>query len=51
MSQEELINFLKENLKVVVYCDYDGCYSDQVNVSLVLCGEVISTTSDYLPKS
>ena len=48
MNQEDLIKFLKENLKVSVWCDYDGCDSPQVNVSIILCGEEIHSSSDYL---
>lgn len=44
MNKEELIQFLKENLKVEIWRDYDG----QVNVSLYLGDEKISTSSDYL---
>jgi hypothetical protein len=43
-----LFKFLRENLKINVWCDYDGCYSPQVNVSLDLCGEEIHRSSDYL---
>ena len=50
MSKEELISFLKENLSITVFCDYDGCNSPQVNVNLFLCGEEICTSSDYLLK-
>ena len=42
MNKEELIQFLKENLKVEIWCDYDGCDSRQVNVSLYLGDEKIS---------
>lgn len=49
MEKEELIKFLKENLSIVVWCDYDGCDSPQVNVAVNLCDEEISTSSDYLP--
>ena len=31
-----------------VWCNYDGCDSPQVNVSLDLCGEEIHRSSDYL---
>ena len=48
MNKEELIQFLKKNLKVEIWCDYDGCDSRQVNVSLYLGDEKISTSSDYL---
>lgn len=48
MNKEELIQFLRENLKVSVWCDYDGCDSHQVNVSLYLGDEEISKSSDYL---
>lgn len=48
MAKEELIAFLKENLQVSVSCDYDGCGSPQVNVEIILGGETISSSSDYL---
>lgn len=48
MNKDELIKFLKDNLKINVWCDYDGCGSPQVNVSLDLCGEEIHRSSDYL---
>lgn len=48
MDKQELIRFLKENLKVDVWCDYDGCDSPQVNVSITLCDEEIHSSSDYL---
>ena len=50
MDKQELIKFLKENLKVNIWCDYDGCDSPQVNVSIILCGEEIHSSSDYLLK-
>ena len=49
MDKQELIQFLKDNLKINIWCDYDGCDSPQVNVSLYLGDEEISTASDYLP--
>ena len=48
MNEQELIKFLKEKLKVSVWCDYDGCDSPQVNVSIFLCDEKIDESSDYL---
>lgn len=48
MTKEELIKFLKENLSITVWCDYDGCDSPQVNVALYLGEEEISKSSDYL---
>jgi len=48
MNKDELIQFLKKNLKINVWCNYDGCDSPQVNVSLDLCGEEIHRSSDYL---
>ena len=50
MMQQELIQFLKDNLRVEVWCDYDGCDYPLVNVQLMLGNEVISTSSDYLLK-
>jgi len=44
MERDELIGFLKENLKVVLDNDYYGCGDFQVK--LVLDGEVIS--EDYV---
>ena len=43
MNKEELIQFLKENLKVSVYAGVN-----EVTVSLHLCGEEISSSSDEL---
>ena len=48
MNKEELIQFLKENFEIEVWCDHDGCYSPRVNVRLSLCGETIKESSDYL---
>ncbi len=48
MNKQELIKFLKENLKVKVWCDYDGCDSPQVNVSISICNEEIDNSSGYL---
>ena len=49
MNKQELIQFLKDNLKINIWCDYDGCDTPQVNVNLYLGDEEISTASDYLP--
>ena len=49
MNKQELIQYLKDNLKVDIWCDYDGCDTPQVNVSLYLGDKEISTSSDYLP--
>ena len=49
MNKQELIQFLKDNLKVSIWCDYDGCDTPQVNVGLYLGDEEISKSSDYLP--
>ncbi len=46
MTKEELINFLKENLKITVsegYC----CDSRDITVSLELLGETISSDTFY----
>lgn len=48
MNKQELIEFLKENLSVNVWCDYDGCDSPQVNVGIYIGEEVINESSDYL---
>lgn len=50
IDKDYLFKFLKENLKINVWCDYDGCDSPRVNVSLDLCGEEIHRSSDYLLK-
>ena len=50
MNKQELIEFLKENLKVDIWCDYDGCDSPQVNVSITLCNKEICSSRDYLLK-
>ena len=44
MSKEELIDFLKENLKICISCDRRS----EVKVSLTLGEEVISEYSDYV---
>lgn len=49
MNEQELIKFLKENLKVSIWCDY-CCDSPQVNVSISLCNEEIHSSSDFLLK-
>ena len=41
MSKEELVEFLKDNLKVEVINDCGGDFT----VSLRLCGEIISSDS------
>lgn len=48
MDKEELIEFLKENLRVNVWCDYGGHGHPQVNVGIYLCDEKINESSDYL---
>lgn len=48
MNEENLREFLKEHLSIQVSCDYDGCDTPQVTVSLYLDNEEISTSSDYL---
>lgn len=50
INEQDLIKFLKENLKVEIWCDYDGCGSPQVNVSVILCNKEIHSSSDYLLK-
>ena len=50
MNQEELIDFLKKNIRINIWCDYDGCNSPQVNVSLYICGEEINKSTDWLLK-
>ena len=50
MDKEDLIKFLKENLKVDIWCDCGCCGSSRVNVSLSLCGEEIDSSSDFLPE-
>ena len=42
MTKEELIEFLKENLKITILNDFDGC----ISVTLMLCGEEISESVD-----
>ena len=48
MDKQDLIKFLKENLSVNVWCDYDGCDSPQVNVGIYIGDEIINESSDYL---
>lgn len=50
IDRDYLFKFLRENLKIDVWCDYDGCGSPQVTVSLDLCGEEIDRSSAYLLK-
>lgn len=47
MDKEELIKFLKDNLKVEVKTDSDG----DINVILFLCDEEISRDWTSVPKS
>ncbi len=49
MDKQELIQFLKENLKLKVWCDYNG-HSPRINVSILLCDEEIHSSRDYLLK-
>ena len=44
MNKEELINYLKENLKIEIITDDDR----YVEVSLYLDGECISYSNDYV---
>jgi hypothetical protein len=46
MNIEELIAFLKENLKIKVKTDRDG----DINITLILCDEEISNDWTSLPK-
>lgn len=50
MSKEELIDFLKENLKICISCDNSYCSngSSEITVSLTLGEELISEFSDYV---
>lgn len=50
MSKEELIDFLKENLKICISCDNRYCSSgsSKIEVSLTLGEEIISEFSDYV---
>jgi hypothetical protein len=50
MTKEELIDFLKENLKICISCDNSYCCtgSSQIKVSLTLGEEVISEYLDYV---
>ena len=48
IDEDYLIEFLRENLKIRIWCDYDGCDSPRVNVSLELCGEEIHRSDDNL---
>lgn len=47
MSKEELIEFLKENLKIKVSTDYDLHKGPCTIVSLKLLGETISSGTIY----
>lgn len=46
--KDYLFKFLRENLKINIWCNYGECDSPQVNVSLDLCEEEIHCSSDYL---
>lgn len=48
MTQEDLTDFLKKNLAICIWLDRDGCDATRVNVSLIVCDEEISTSTDYL---
>ena len=48
-QQQELIEFLRNNLEVKVSCGYDGCDSPGVTVYISMCGETISSSHDWLP--
>ena len=50
MTKEELIDFLKENLKICISCDNRYCSAGQseITVSLTLGEEVISEHYDYI---
>ena len=50
MSKEELIEFLRENLKACIECDNTYCSdgSSEIKVSLILGEEVISECYDYI---
>ena len=48
-QRQELIEFLRDNLQVKVSCGYDGCRTPEVHVYLLLCGEKISSSCDWLP--
>lgn len=47
MMKDELINFLKENLTITIWQDYDGCNSKQINVELAIGEEIICTSQTY----
>lgn len=44
MTREEIIEFLKANLKLNVWTDYD---KNRTTISLELCGEEISQEEAY----
>ena len=47
-QQQELIEFLRDNLKVEVSC---GSYDPTIQVTVSLCGKQISSSCDYLSPS
>lgn len=47
MTQEELIEFLKENLKINIWTD-KCCDSPEVYVNISLCGEEISESCTFI---
>ena len=48
-KQQELIEFLRDNLKVEVSCGCDGCGDPTVEVTVSLGGQQISSSRDNLP--
>ena len=48
-QQEELIEFLRDNLKVEISCECGGCGEPTVQVTVSLGGKQISFSRDYLP--
>lgn len=48
-QQQELIEFLRDNLKVEISCGCDGCGDPTVEVTVSLGGQQISSSRDNLP--
>lgn len=48
-QQQELIEFLRDNLKVEISCGCDGCGDQTVEVTVSLGGQQISSSRDNLP--
>ena len=48
LNQKELVQFLKDNLKIRTWCNRDRYFEPQINASISLGDYEISRDSDYL---